>query len=71
MCKVRDNKGVKRGKMAAERVKKEVEQMSKNGGYKTTNSNTQDIKAPNAQSHNPKGTVILRGTDLRTGGKKK
>lgn len=45
--------------------------MSKNGGYKITNSNTQDIKAPNAQSHNPKGTVILRGTDLRTGGGKK
>lgn len=44
--------------------------MSKEG-YKITNSGTQDIKAPNSQNHNPKGTVIQRGTDLRTGGGKK
>lgn len=44
--------------------------MSKNG-YKITNSGTQDIKAPNSQNHSPKGTVIQRGTDLRTGGGKK
>lgn len=44
--------------------------MGKNG-YTFTNSGTQDIKAPNSQDHNPKGTVIQRGTDLRSGGGKK
>ena len=42
-------------------------------GYqgKITNSGAQAVKAPHSQEHTQKGTVIQRGTDLRTGNGKK
>lgn len=38
-------------------------------GYqgKITNSGVQVVKAPHSQEHTAKGTVIQKGTDLRTG----
>ena len=35
------------------------------------NSGTQEVKGPNSQKSSAKGSTVHRGTDLRTGGKKK